>query len=103
MTFYALLIAAAAAGVLIPKLATASLLPSGSSALNRWTRLLPTATLGAFTALEATAWLGGRSQPGLVVGLLAVMVVLAAVLRRTLLMLVLGAAAVVGLKAAGLL
>jgi hypothetical protein len=89
--------------VLAPKLLPWLVLPEqGSAALDRWTRLLPAATLGAFTALSASQWLAGRPAPGWsIVGLL-VPLLLAVTLRRTVPALALGTVLVVALHVAGL-
>lgn len=103
MSLYWILIPAAMAGVLLPKLVTAVAMPVRSTLLANSTRLLPAATLGAFTALQAGAWTVDRPQPVVAILVLAGAVVVAAALRRTFVVLAAGGAAVVALKLAGLL
>ena len=102
MRFDLLLIPAALAGVVLPKVVPALALPRDAARLSRLTRLLPAATLGAFAALEGSAWAAARPMPWLAVAVLAVVVLIAALVRRTLVTLAAGAVALALLKVAGL-
>ena len=98
----AVLIAAALAGVIAPKLLPLLALPDSRAELDRWTRLLPAATLGALTTLSATQWAAGRPAPGWVALALLLTLAVATGTRRNLPALILGVLALVALRLAGL-
>jgi hypothetical protein len=98
----AVLIAAALAGVIAPKLLPLLALPDSRAELDRWTRLLPAATLGALTTLSATQWAAGRPAPGWVAFVLLLTLAVATGTRRNLPALILGVLALVVLRLAGL-
>jgi hypothetical protein len=98
----AVLIAAALAGVIAPKLLPLLALPDRRVELDRWTRLLPAATLGALTTLSATQWATGRPAPGWVAFALVLTLAVATAVRRSLPALVLGVVALAALHLAGL-
>ena len=86
-----------------PKLLPWLFLPaSPPESLTRRLRLLPPATLGAFTALTAAQWTAGYQLPLAPIAALAVTLLVALVTRRTLIALMVGTVLVVGLHLAGL-
>jgi branched-subunit amino acid transport protein AzlD len=98
-----LIIPAALAGVLAPKLLPWLFLPANPpESMTRRLRLLPPATLGAFTALTAAQWITGYPRPLAPVAALAVTLLVALVARHTLIALAVGTVLVVGLHLAGL-
>lgn len=95
------LIAAALAGVIAPKVIPLLAVPDSRAQLDRWTQLLPAATLGALTTLIATEWAAGRAGPGWVAFALLLTLAVATGTRRTLPALIVGVLALVALHLAG--
>jgi branched-subunit amino acid transport protein len=96
-------ILAAAAGVLLPKLLPALLLPERVPPLiATWLQYVPAAMLGAFTALTAAGYALPAARPWLLLAALAVAAAMALRTRRTFVALVAGWAVLAGLHLANL-
>ncbi len=96
-------VTAATAGVLLPKVLPALVLPSHLPApVRAWMRYLPTATLGAFSAVTTAGFAAHSTRPWLLVLTMALVAAVALVSRRTFLTLFGGCVLVGILQGTGL-